>query len=48
MISVLDTAELLPVLTSGDAVVVDAAFDHAERRSALRASMRSDWYMPVH
>jgi tRNA G18 (ribose-2'-O)-methylase SpoU len=28
-------------------VVVDAAWDHAGKRAALRASMRADWYMPV-
>jgi tRNA G18 (ribose-2'-O)-methylase SpoU len=30
------------------AIVIDAPdFDHAGRRSATRASMRADWYMPV-
>jgi tRNA G18 (ribose-2'-O)-methylase SpoU len=29
------------------AVVIDAQFDHVQRRAALRASMRADWYMPV-
>lgn len=30
------------------AIVIDApGFDHAGRRSATRASMRADWYMPV-
>jgi tRNA G18 (ribose-2'-O)-methylase SpoU len=39
----LRTAEV----SGADGVVVDAAFDHDARRSALRASMRSDWYMPI-
>jgi tRNA G18 (ribose-2'-O)-methylase SpoU len=31
-----------------DAIAIDAPdFDHAARRSATRASMRADWYMPV-
>jgi tRNA G18 (ribose-2'-O)-methylase SpoU len=30
------------------AIVIDApSFDHVARRSATRASMRADWYMPV-
>jgi tRNA G18 (ribose-2'-O)-methylase SpoU len=34
--------------SGADAIVVDAPhFDHADRRSATRASMRADWYMPV-
>ena len=28
-------------------IVIDAEWDHVARRSALRASMRADWYMPV-
>ena len=39
----LRTAEV----SGADGVVVDAAFDHTGRRSALRASMRADWYMPI-
>jgi TrmH family RNA methyltransferase len=34
--------------SGADAIVVDAPhFDHGDRRSATRASMRADWYMPV-
>jgi tRNA G18 (ribose-2'-O)-methylase SpoU len=34
--------------SGADAIVIDAQFDHVGRRTAVRASMRADWYMPVH
>jgi tRNA G18 (ribose-2'-O)-methylase SpoU len=29
-------------------IAIDADWDHTARRSALRTSMRADWYMPVY
>jgi TrmH family RNA methyltransferase len=34
-------------VSGADGVIVDAGFDAAARRFALRISVRSDWYMPV-
>ena len=28
-------------------IVIDASWDHVERRTATRTSMRADWYLPV-
>jgi TrmH family RNA methyltransferase len=40
---VIRTAEV----SGAEAVFIDAGFDHAARRAALRASMRADRFMPV-
>jgi tRNA G18 (ribose-2'-O)-methylase SpoU len=34
-------------VSGADGVIIDAGFDAAARRFALRISVRSDWYMPV-
>ncbi len=34
-------------VSGADGIVIDADFDHAARRAALRASMRADRFMPV-
>ncbi len=34
-------------VSGADGLVVDADFDGDQRKSAVRASMRADWYMPV-
>ena len=33
--------------SGADGIAIDADWDHAARRTALRTSMRADWYMPV-
>lgn len=33
--------------SGADGIVIDADWDHAGRRTALRTSMRADWYLPV-
>lgn len=33
--------------SGADGIVIDADWDHTARRTALRTSMRADWYMPV-
>jgi 23S rRNA (guanosine2251-2'-O)-methyltransferase len=35
-------------VSGASGIVIDAAFDHAGRRQALRASMRADRFFPVH
>jgi tRNA G18 (ribose-2'-O)-methylase SpoU len=34
-------------VSGADGIIIDADFDAAARRFALRISVRSDWYMPV-
>jgi TrmH family RNA methyltransferase len=33
--------------SGAEAIAIDADWDHDSRRTALRTSMRADWYMPV-
>lgn len=34
--------------SGADGIAIDAPWDHDQRRTALRTSMRADWYMPVY